>query len=554
MRVFQFILTNLDTYKKPFYVVAIASIINGAAVFYIPVTLAAFANHPFNSSGFSFTILTIIGLYTLSLLASYVIRGRGEALAKNFTNHLRLKYFRKLSMLPLSKLRKKHSGYTQSLVNKAADGIGNIIFAIFWHLLPGILLLILFFTYMARESVPLAILNLFIMSGFVITSSILARKMVPIAAEQNRRDASLLGGYADFMANISTVVQLGVRPYAQTILGQQATKSNQQTDKLQQFHARRWFLLHTLFGFAYISTISFLIWQISLGTLTIGLLILFVSAYGMLRGQIESLSENIKAFMEVGAYLQELDDTIGPSSEGKQSSKKTSWRTITMKNISFKYRGASEVIHIPNFSIKTGQKICIEGKSGQGKSTFLGLLAGNLSSTTGERFVDSLPYRSIGRTFFEKQIAVVSQEAELFHLSVRDNLTLGQQVTDKTLLNYLEELEMKKWFESLDKGLDSIVGEKGVTLSAGQRQRINILRAIILERSLYILDEPTSHLDTHTEEIVIAFLRKYLSDKAVVIVTHRAALRDICDTQYQMKAHELRIQPKRGAKPATTRA
>src|SRR5688500_10010061 len=98
MRVFQFILTNLDTYKKPFYVVAIASIINGAAVFYIPVTLAAFANHPFNSSGFSFTILTIIGLYTLSLLASYVIRGRGEALAKNFTNHLRLKYFRKLSM------------------------------------------------------------------------------------------------------------------------------------------------------------------------------------------------------------------------------------------------------------------------------------------------------------------------------------------------------------------------------------------------------------------------------------------------------------------------
>lgn len=542
MNILLLILRNLGEYKKLFYIVAAFSIINGAASFYIPVSLAEFANDPLQPGKFGYTITLIVGLYIISLVASYVVRGRGEALTKKYANFMRLKYFQELTALPLGKLRKKHSGYMQSLVNRAADGIGDIIFALLWNLLPGTLLVALFFIYMARESVLLALVNLIIMTGLVATSSVLARKMVPIAAEQNRRNAILLGSYADFMANIATVVQLGVRPYAQGILGNRISQSNQQTDALQQFHARRWFLLHTLFGLAYISTISFLVWQIAQGGATIGLLILFVSAYGMMRSQIESLSENIKSFTEIRAYLQELDDAIGRPNTDEHGNKKTSWSNISLQGIVFNYPGGGDTIHIPEFSITRKQKICIEGKSGQGKSTFLGLLTNALQPEEGSRTVDNTSYASISRLFFENQIAVVSQEAELFHLSVRDNLTLGQDVKDNTLLRYLDEVEMREWFDGLSDGFDSIVGEKGVTLSAGQRQRLNILRAIVLNRSLYILDEPTSHLDAHTEEIVVSFLQKHLTEKAVVIVTHRLALRSICDTSYQMKDHRLSLK------------
>lgn len=538
MKVLRFILRNLGEYKKLFYIVIAAGLINGIASFYIPVSLAEFANNPLRPGAFGSTISIIIGLYILSLITSYIVRGRGEALAKNYTNLIRLRYFRELSGLSLGILRGKHSGYVQSLVNKAADGLGSIIFALFWNLLPGILLLILFFAYMARESLSLAFLNLLILSSFVVLSSILARKMVPIAAEQNRRNAVLLGGYADFMANISTVVQLGVRPFAQSVLGSHAQRSNQQTDALQQFHARRWFLLHALFGLAYISTIGFLVWQITSGAATVGLLILFVSAYGMLRGQIESLSENVKLFMEIKAYLQELEDIIGlPAKSGGGT--KVSWRKITMSDVTFKYSGSGDTITIPDFSITAKQKICIEGKSGQGKSTFLGLLINAQRPQKGRRTIDGKAYEAIDRSFFESEIAVVSQDVELFHLSVRDNLTLGKQLDDSVLLKYIDELEMREWFDSLSNGFDSIVGEKGVTLSAGQRQRLNILRAVILDRSLYILDEPTSHLDARTEEVVISFLRVYLAGKALVVVTHRPALRDICSVSYDMRNHQL---------------
>ncbi len=538
MKILLFILKNLGGYKRLFYFVAAAGIINGVASFFIPVSLAEFANNPFAPGNLGSTVSIIVGFYVVSLVTSYVVRGQGEALAKNFSNALKLKYFRELSALPLGRLRKKHSVYMQSLVNKATDGISSIIFALIWNLFPGILLLILFFGYMARESFFVAFINLMIMGTFVIVSVMLARKMVPIAAEQNRRNATLLGSYADFMANISTVVQLGVRPYSRVILEKQAARSNEQTDILQQFHARRWFLLHSLFGLAYISTIGYLVWQVTTGNASVGLLILFVSAYGMTRSLIENLSETVRSFMEVKAYLGELEEAIGIIPNESVDTIR-SWKEISMSNVAFKYPGDNVVIRIPSFSIKQKQKICIEGKSGQGKSTFLGLLSHSYLAQEGDLQVDGLPFEKAGRGFFENNVAVIAQEAELFHMSVRENLALGKQVSDKKLKSYLKELDMLEWLNSLDKGLDSIIGEKGVTLSAGQRQRLNILRAIILDRSLYILDEPTSHLDKQTEEVVVAFLRKYLIDKAAIIVTHRSALRTICDAAYKMANHQL---------------
>jgi ABC-type bacteriocin/lantibiotic exporter with double-glycine peptidase domain len=258
----------------------------------------------------------------------------------------------------------------------------------------------------------------------------------------------------------------------------------------------------------------------------------------MLRGLIERLSENVKSFMEVRAYIKELDDFIGQPSAG-QGAKKASWHSITMKNVTFTYQATGDTIYIPEFSIKAGQKICIEGRSGQGKSTFLGLLTNAFQPQEGVRKIDTTVYESVSRSFFEDQVAVISQETELFHLSVRDNLTLGQTVDDDSLLGHLNELGMREWFDGLDNGFDSIIGEKGVTLSAGQRQRLNILRGVILNRSLYVLDEPTSHLDSRTEETVVSFLRKHLADKSVVIVTHRPALRRVCEVSYEMRDHRL---------------
>ena len=537
MKVIRFIFANLDQYRLLFAVVMLATMVNSAAVFYVPVTLAQFADNKITADSTMATIGTVVVLYIISLVASYVVRGRGEALAFKFSNHVRLKYFRELAGLPLVRLRKHHSGYIQSLVNKASDDLSQTLMALFWHLFPGVLLTVLFFVYIARESFGLAVFNLVVMLVFLLVSTLLSRKIVPLAAEQNRRRASVMGGFADFMSNISTVSQLGIQSYTRSVLTNRIQNNDQQIDRTQRFHARRWFILHGLYGIAYVSTIGFLAWQIQQGLVGIGLLILFVSAYGMMRSLIEQLSENIKQFIEVGTYVDELEEIKGVAVTSRVSH--TNWRRLLLRNIELNYEGSAATIRIPELTIKPGDKICIEGKSGQGKSTLLNIVTNATAPQSGERLVDEVTYEKIGREFFVKNVATIAQEAELFHMSARDNLALGGEISDKKIVQYLEELGMTDWLASLETGLDSKIGEKGVTLSAGQRQRLNILRAVILDRPIYILDEPTSHLDESTEKIVVEFLKRELKDKTLIVVTHRPALRSLCDRHFEMKNHTL---------------
>ena len=110
---------------------------------------------------------------------------------------------------------------------------------------------------------------------------------------------------------------------------------------------------------------------------------------------------------------------------------------------------------------------------------------------------------------------------------------------ERTIRKYLDDLDLLAWVDHLELGLETIVGEKGVRLSAGQKQRVKLIRGLLLERDIYLLDEPTSHLDTATEQKVIDFLRHRLEGKTAVIVTHRPGLQQLCDQSYTFKNHSL---------------
>src|SRR5258708_7887771 len=155
----------------------------------------------------------------------------------------------------------------------------------------------------------------------------------------------------------------------------------------------------------------------------------------------------------------------------------------------------------------------------------MNLIANYITPHSGTRTLDSLPFEQLSQRWFGENSVFLSQETELFNLSVRNNLMLGRTMQEERLLELLDHLGLSEWLGGLEKGLDTIVGEKGTRLSAGQKQRLNLARGILLDRDLYFLDEPTSHLDDNTEEIVIGAIKRYLGDKTLVIVTHRPAIK-----------------------------
>jgi len=539
MSVLKFIYKNLDRFKTRFALVFLAGILDGLATFFVPVVLAEFTRSSFTPSDFQNLIRLVVIFYLASLFLQWTIRKWGEALGPQFGNYIRLKYFKALEKLPIKDLINHHSGYILSLINKVSDGLAPIMFDIFWTFAKSISNMTLFFYFTARESVFIAVINLIVLTIFITISTILSRKMVPIADELNKKRASLLESYTDFMSNILTVKRLGIYSFVENKLFRKTDENYDQIQRLQNFHANRWFFLHTLFSFAFLSTIGVLLFQISKGTISASVLILFIAAYTIVRGNIERLSENFKSLMEMKAYINSLDKIISPSELVTEDKEIQKWGEIKFGKVFFQHPGTEKKISIPNFVIKSGEKICVIGKSGEGKTTFLNLFTNFLKPDKGERLIDGQSYEKMNGKFFQKHITMISQETELFNISLRENITLGQKIEEKTIFDIFDKLDLLSWVRNLEDGLEAIVGEKGIKLSAGQKQRINLIRGVLLNREIVLLDEPTSHLDSATEQKVIDFLADYLSGKTAIIVSHREALRKICDRCYIIKDNSL---------------
>ncbi len=128
----------------------------------------------------------------------------------------------------------------------------------------------------------------------------------------------------------------------------------------------------------------------------------------------------------------------------------------------------------------------------------------------------------------------------MFDLSVKENLCLGKDISDKTLMKILAKAGLQDWAEKLENGLDTVVGERGLKLSVGQKQRLNLIRGILLDKDIYVLDEPTSNLDKETEALIVGLIQEYLEDKTVVIVTHRDEIKRICKKHYVFEENRMR--------------
>lgn len=540
MSVLAFLLHNLDHFRRRFVLTFSAALLEGFVSFLIPVLLAQFTRGALTFARFRQLTMLILLCYAGSLLFQWIVRRWGEAVAGKYGFYLRLKYFRALQGLSVQKLTKHHSGYILSLINNVARNADRVFQSLHWTYATSVGTIVLFFVFTARESFGIAVFNLAILIAFTVFSIFLSRKMVGISTELNKKESSLLSSFADFMANILTIRKLSIAPFAERRLTKQTDEVNKQITILQEFHSFRWFLLHSLYGAAFLSTIAFMLWRVTQGQLSASVLILFIAAYASIRGTIERMSENMRLLMEMRAYVTTLNEIVPLDAATTVQGTAPDWKEIVFRDIAFRYPETNKTISIPSFHFCRGEKICIRGVSGEGKTTLLSLLTNFYKPDSGSRELDGTAYTELAPAFFAQRVVFVSQEVELFNMSLYDNITLGIDVPIKRLDELLAELDLLAWSRHLGQGLNTIVGEKGIRLSAGQKQRINLLRGVLLDRDIYLLDEPTSHLDAQTEQKMIAFLSKHLSNKTVIIVSHREPLRALCSREYVMEEHTLR--------------
>jgi len=211
------------------------------------------------------------------------------------------------------------------------------------------------------------------------------------------------------------------------------------------------------------------------------------------------------------------------------------WDSIEFKNMDFSYNQDGNTRHLDgvDFKFKKGEKIALVGESGSGKSTMLTLLRGLYSPDEGAVYCDGKKLDH-GFARLKDHITLISQEPEIFNDTVKNNITMGIRTKNEDLIDAIDMSQLKKVVGKLDKGLDTNVLEKGVSLSGGEKQRLSLARGLLAAKKseIVLLDEPTSSVDSENEMKIHDKVFSKFGEKTIISSIHRLHLLNKFDTIY----------------------
>ena len=287
--------------------------------------------------------------------------------------------------------------------------------------------------------------------------------------------------------------------------------------------------------YAQIAIIFYGVFLIQDGTITQGALIAAVILGGRAMAPLGQLANVLsRANNALTAYksLSQLFNSQRKNSEHSFSISRSEFEgEIEFKNVTFKYSpDADATLQDVSLKIEAGQKVALVGKMGSGKSTFLKLISGALSPTSGGVLLDGIDVRQIDNADRLNNIGVMPQEPWLFSGTIRENIQIGYyEYSDDQVIKAAETSTAIDFVGKLPEGFDYVLKEKGAGLSGGQKQTLCMARAMIHNPKILLLDEPTSALDQNSEKQVVDNLHKELSKTTALIVTHRNAILAMCD-------------------------
>src|SRR5436305_5058343 len=263
-----------------------------------------------------------------------------------------------------------------------------------------------------------------------------------------------------------------------------------------------------------------------MGTMQIGDLVAFLMLTAFLYdpiSRLHQLNQLVQAGRAAGERVFEILDE--PPEPGLMDVKTMSARVagdIRYEDVSFSYAEGLPALRHVSFHAPPGATIALVGSTGAGKSTLVNLLVRFYEFGAGQIYIDGRPIREYGLHALREAIGVVTQESFLFNGSIRENLLIGKPTaTDAELWREVDAANARQFIERLPRSLESVVGERGVKLSVGEKQRLSIARALLKDPPILILDEATASVDTATERLIQEALEHLMANRTSIVIAHR---------------------------------
>ncbi|MEK5642125.1 multidrug ABC transporter permease/ATP-binding protein [Paenibacillus rhizosphaerae] len=279
-------------------------------------------------------------------------------------------------------------------------------------------------------------------------------------------------------------------------------------------------------GASYVIGLAFGIYLVFKNQITLGDLVSFNMYLGMMIWPMFAIGELINVMQRGSASLDRVNETLSVVPDVQDAPDPVRLErpnTIELRDVTFRYPTSSvdNLKHI-NLTLHKGQTLGVVGRTGSGKSTLLKQLLHEYPTGTGDILISEVPIERITQNQLHSWIGYVPQEQILFSKSVRQNIQFGKfQAEDDIIMEAIVTAAFDNDLHTLAAGLDTLVGEKGVSLSGGQKQRVSLARAFISDPEILILDDALSAVDARTEARIIENIRKQRSGKTTLISTHR---------------------------------
>ena len=238
-------------------------------------------------------------------------------------------------------------------------------------------------------------------------------------------------------------------------------------------------------------------------------------------GKLHQLNQLIQAGRAAGERVFEIIDEPAESQRGRKFEREVRG-DIVFRDVSFTYGSELPALSNVSFHARPGETIALVGKTGAGKSTLINLLTRFYEFDEGEILIDGQSIQDLNIRELRQKIGMVTQESFLFNGTIRENLQMGKPgASDEELLEAAEAANARAFIDQLQNGLSSVVGERGVKLSVGEKQRLSIARALLKDPPILILDEATASVDTATERLIQEALENLMFRRTSIVIAHR---------------------------------
>jgi ATP-binding cassette subfamily B protein len=471
-------------------------------------------------------VLAIIGVHVANMVMgtarTYMMRWIGNKIILD----LRTSAYEYLQRLSLSFYNRKETGRLMSRISSDTERLQDFIVNGIQEFVMDIFLLIGMCVILFARNWQLAALTLIPIPGLIFGSVVFGKRMHMVYHKVWRRMASIYAILADTIPGVRVVKAFAAEDREIERFGE----VNRGFFKSSMHAAKLRTIFFPIMGFATFTGGVIIRWfggrDIISGDMTLGDLVIFIGYmwrfYAPIRG-LTRLNHSLQRAATAAERVFEILDSQ-PDVEDKKDAIEmpTIEGDIDFKDVVFSYDGEKNALDGVNFGVKAGQMIGLSGPSGAGKTTLINLICRFYDVTEGAISVDGQDVRDVKMKSLRDQIGVVLQEPFLFHGSVADNIAYSKPgATRAEVVAAAKAANAHDFIIGFPDGYDTMVGERGGSLSGGEKQRISIARAILKDPRILILDEATSSVDTETESLIQAAIERLVEGRTTFAIAHR---------------------------------